>query len=125
MMKEWRAAWMPASDSAGAQIQVPSMAMITGKELVINRVQSPDDGWIVIHAVSGANGEAGEVLGSAPVKAGVSTDVLIELSNVAPELVAMLHVDKGALGVFEFPGADAPLMVDGKPVATAFATMAH
>ncbi len=125
MMKDWRAEWMPAVASTGALIQVPSMAMVMGKELVINRVQSPGDGWIVIHAASGANGEPGDVLGSAPVKAGVSTDVLVKVSSVAPELVAMLHVDKGALGVFEFPGVDEPLLVDGKPVVSVFATMAH
>ncbi len=125
LMKEWRATWMPAAASSGPMIQVPSMAMVMGKELVINRVQSPGDGWIVIHSASGANGEAGAVLGFAPVKAGVGNDVVVELSDVAPELVAMLHVDKGAVGVFEFPGADEPLLVDGKPVVSPFATMVH
>lgn len=125
VMKEWRSAWMPAPASASALIQVPSMAMIMGNELVINRVQSPGNGWIVIHAMSGANGELGAVLGSVPVKAGISTDIVVELSEVAPELIAMLHVDKGAIGVFEFPGADEPLLIDGKQVITPFATMLH
>jgi hypothetical protein len=37
----------------------------------------------------------------------------------------MLHLDKGSAGKFEFPGDDAPLMIDGKMVTTIFATMAH
>jgi hypothetical protein len=40
-------------------------------------------------------------------------------------MIAMLHVDKGVAGQYEFPGDDAPLMIDGKPVTAAFATMAH
>jgi hypothetical protein len=40
-------------------------------------------------------------------------------------MIAMLHVDKGAAGQYEFPGEDVPLMIDGEPVIATFSTMAH
>ena len=32
----------------------------------------------------------------------------------------MLHIDEGVVGTYEFPGADGPALVDGKPVTPPF-----
>jgi uncharacterized protein (DUF305 family) len=125
-MRAWRAEWSgsaAAAAQAEALIQAPSMAMIMGSDLVIDLVKSPEAGWLVIHAANGD--EAGEVLGYMAVPAGESKAVQVKVSSIPPKMIAMLHVDKGVAGQYEFPGDDAPLMIDGKPVTAAFATMAH
>jgi len=46
--------------------------------------------------------------------------VTIETENATPVLYAMLHVDEGEEGVFEFPGPDVPVLLNGSPVQQAF-----
>ena len=67
----------------------------------------------------------GDILGYTAVSAGKSTNVVVKVSAIPAKMIAMLHVDKGSAGKFEFPGDDAPLMIDGKMVSAAFSTMAH
>jgi uncharacterized protein (DUF305 family) len=125
-MRAWRAEWSgsaAAAAQAEAVIQAPAMAMIMGSDLVIDLVKSPEAGWLVIHAANGD--EAGEVLGHAAVPAGETKAVKVKVSGIPAKMIAMLHVDKGVAGEYEFPGEDAPLMIDGKPVTATFATMAH
>lgn len=125
-MRAWRAEWSGSAAAAAqtdAVIQAPSMAMVMGNDLVIDLVKSPAAGWLVIHAANGDT--AGDVLGYAAVPAGESKAVKVTVSAVPSKMIAMLHVDKGAAGQYEFPGDDAPLMIDGKPVTAAFDTMAH
>lgn len=125
-MRAWRAAWSgsaAAAAQAEAVIQAPATAMIMGRDLVIDLVKSPEAGWLVIHAANGD--QAGEVLGYTAVPAGESKAVAVTVSAIPPKMIAMLHVDRGVAGQYEFPGDDAPLVIDGKPVTAAFATMAH
>lgn len=125
-MKAWRAEWTgsaAATASSSAVIQASAMAMVMGDEVVIDLVKSPQAGWVVIHATNGD--KAGDVLGYAAVPAGEAQAVKVKLSKVEPDMIAMLHVDKGTAGTYEFPGADEPLLMDGKPVMAAFGTMAH
>ena len=64
--------------------------------------------FVVIHI--DANGQPGEVIGSAALKAGENKDVsvAVDAKKLTPKVYAMLHVDKGVVGVYEFPGADVP-----------------
>lgn len=91
-----------------------------GGNLVIAEVISDGPGWIVIHADGG--GSPGPVLGYSAVSDGANKDVsvMIDDSEATPVLFAMLHVDAGALGTYEFPGADGPVKVDGQMVSPAF-----
>jgi len=93
---------------------------VDGGKVTIAEVDSSAAGWLVIHADN--NGSPGTVLGYTAVKTGVNKDVVVTLddSEATPVLYAMLHLDAGQAGVYEFPGADAPVMVDGAMVSPAF-----
>lgn len=77
-------------------------------------------GWIVIHADAG--GKPGPVIGSAPLTEGVNSNVVVDIDSDAatPILHAMLHVDDGAVGTFEFPGPDGPVKIDDAIVMARF-----
>ncbi|RME54457.1 MAG: LPXTG cell wall anchor domain-containing protein, partial [Caldilineae bacterium] len=83
-------------------------------------VVAAQDGWMVIHAQK--DGGIGPVIGHAPVSAGTNTDVVVTIdADAATEtLYAMLHIDAGEMGTYEFPGPDGPVVVDGAPLAPAF-----
>ncbi len=77
--------------------------------VVVEEVVSVGPGFIVIHADD--NGAPGEVLGNTAVTDGTNADVAVTLSrDVVHEetLYAMLHVDEGTVGEYEFPGPDGP-----------------
>ncbi|MCP1716220.1 glucose/arabinose dehydrogenase/plastocyanin [Methanocalculus alkaliphilus] len=90
----------------------------------IDQVISAGPGWIVIHAEE--NGTPGPVIGYAPVEDGVSEDLMvtIDLRDATETLFAMLHIDAGVIGVYEFPGEDVPVFVDGEMVVEPFAIIA-
>ncbi len=77
--------------------------------VTIDGVTAADAGWIVIHA--DADGAPGPVIGQAPVIVGFNPEVAVEidLSAATPTLYAMLHLDAGSQGTYEFPGDDAPV----------------
>lgn len=81
--------------------------------VTIEHVSLVESGWLVIH--KDARGSPGAVLGFAQVAVGNNPDlpVLIDFSAATPTLFAMVHVDAGALGEYEFPGPDVPLRVEG------------
>ncbi|RME66489.1 MAG: hypothetical protein D6790_00070, partial [Caldilineae bacterium] len=88
--------------------------------VTIAEVVAAQDGWLVIHAQK--DGGIGPVIGHAPVTAGTNTDVVVTIdTDAATEtLYAMLHIDAGEMGTYEFPGPDGPVVVDGAPLAPAF-----
>ncbi len=91
--------------------------------VVITGVNMFDDGWVVIHATK-SDGTPGVVIGHAPVKKGGDTHIAVKIdpTKATPQLIAMAHEDNGAVGVYEFPGADKPLSVDGSIVMEPFMT---
>jgi hypothetical protein len=81
--------------------------------------------WIAVHADN--NGQPGAVLGSAAVEAGTNPEIVVELSGggVSPVLWAVLHVDDGAVGTFEYDaqsGLDAILAINGIIAQSPFVT---
>jgi hypothetical protein len=86
----------------------------------IEEVLSNGPGWLVIHADS--KGAPGPVIGYAAAPDGLSLNlaVKIDVKKATPTLYAMLHTDAGKVGTYEFPGADVPVMVDGKMVSPPF-----
>jgi LPXTG-motif cell wall-anchored protein len=87
---------------------------IVNSSIKVASITATVDGWIVAHLDE--NGGPGKVLGQTAVKAGDSKDVAIKLSEDVPaggKLWPMLHIDAGVIGTYEFPGADAPVIVDG------------
>lgn len=89
-------------------------------ELTVSRVVSEGPGWLVIHADVG--GEPGAVLGFAPVKDGANWNLAVKIDSAraTSRLWAMLHVDAGEVGAYEFPGPDMPVSMEGKVVMRAF-----
>lgn len=125
----------PARDSADAVVVTPfalgglpddavsvvSQLASEDNTVVVPAVRAAADGWIVIHA--DANGAPGPVAGFAPVAAGANHQIAVELDPaVATEtLHAMLHVDAGVAGEYEFPGDDGPVQdADGNVVMLPF-----
>ncbi len=93
---------------------------ITNGELTITEVLSNGPGWLVIHADS--KGASGPVIGYSAVPDGVTLKmpVRIDARKATGSLYAMLHVDAGKAGTFEFPGADVPVAGDPKTVSPSF-----
>ncbi len=91
-----------------------------GSSVVVARVVSKGPGWIAIH--NQQNGALGPAIGHAAVKDGENANVVVPLdkSQATPVMYAMLHVDTGQVGVYEFPGPDVPAMLNGQMLAPPF-----
>jgi plastocyanin len=97
----------PEATEGGGSLSVVDQEVMDGA-VTVPVVSSATDGWMVIHADAG--GGPGPVIGFTPVTAGDNADVLvtIDLAGATETLHAMLHVDEGTAGAYEFPGADVP-----------------
>jgi hypothetical protein len=93
-------------------------------------VNAAEDGWIVIHAsnAEGNGPQVPEIIGKAPVEAGMNADVQISLKKdaqvaVGDQLYPMLHYDTGEIGSYEFDGQnglDLPVTFGGNIVLSSF-----
>ncbi len=124
---------VPAKDANGSvvtppfQVTIPNAVTVVDQDLVegtavsIATVTSSGPGWLVIHAQ--ADGGPGPVIGYTPVAAGANTDVMVEIdtAQATETLYAMLHVDAGTAGTYEFPGDDVPAKdAEGSVVTPSF-----
>ena len=84
-------------------VQVDDGGVVDGA-VIIAKATVEGPAWVVIHADDGGN--PGPVIGHAPLAAGENLQVVVEIDRAAstPVLHAMLHVDAGETGVYEFPG---------------------
>lgn len=84
----------------------------SGGTVTIEKVVSDQPGWLVIHITR--NGAPGPVIGQTPVSEGSNSnvEVAIDLNQATQHLFAMLHLDAGTEGEYEFPGDDVPIFVD-------------
>jgi len=100
-------------------VQVAGTGIVDGSVTIVQAtVVGP--GWVVIHA--DADGTPGPVIGHAPLTDGVNENVVvtIDMEAATPILHAMLHVDAGTVGVYEFPGPDAPVKIGDAIVMARF-----
>jgi plastocyanin len=107
------AAAAPAMAEPSGTVDAADQAIANGGITVAN-VTAGQDGWIVAHLDEG--GKPGKVIGHTAVKTGDNKNVVIALSEDVPaggKLWPMLHIDAGAIGTYEFPGPDAPVIVGG------------
>jgi hypothetical protein len=88
--------------------------------LTIASVTSPGPGWLVIHAQF--EGQVGQILGYTAVDSGQNENLTVTIDplRASPTLVAMLHVDAGTEGEYEFPGPDEPLQEQESVVSSSF-----
>jgi hypothetical protein len=104
--------------SGGSSVEKPGIAVsnqeISSSTITLDRVAAAHDGWVVLHRV-GADGRAiaDQVVGVAPVKAGVNRNVTVQITsalNAGDMIAPLLHVDAGTIGTYEYPnGPDAPI----------------
>ena len=83
--------------------------------LVAEEVTLPGPGWLVIYRT--VDGEAEEIIGRQPLAAGVhqQVEVTVDTQQATENLIAGVHMDAGAEGVFDYPGEDEPY--PGEPEA--------
>jgi len=111
------AAAAPAAAPAAADAVDVSDQAVKNGSITVTNVSASVDGWIVAHLDEG--GKPGKVIGHTAVKAGANKNVAIKLDEAVPaggKLWPMLHIDAGVIGTYEFPGADAPVVVNGNVV---------
>jgi len=101
------------------RIQVTNQSALDGT-VTITYVDALEQGWLAINADK--EGAPGIVIGYSPVAPGVNMNVVVtlDLLHATPRLWAILHVDRGQVGTWEFPGPDVPVQVDGKTVMSSF-----
>jgi len=80
--------------------------LLDGKTVSIGKIIAQQDGWIAIHT----SADGLPVIGQAPIKAGINEDVTVDIdaSKATDRMTAMIHIDAGKVGTYEFPGPDAP-----------------
>lgn len=102
-------------------LSIASQTVDENGRITITAVTATEPGWVVVHAVR--NGEVAEVLGFTAVAVGNSQDVTVQIDplQATDTLAAVLHVDKGFAGEFEFPGADVPITGGNGSVSGEFA----
>ncbi len=110
----------PAPETAPVTnaVSVENQVLGAGGSVTIPSVTADTPGWLVIHAQ--ADGKPGPVLGHAAVAAGENKDVVVEIDSAAATgtVYAMLHVDAGTVGTYEFPGDDVPALGANGSVVT-------
>ena len=93
-------------------------------QITIKKVATSRDGWISIHK-SKADGtiQQPDSIGEARVDSGDSEDVVVDLWEapaVGDKLWALLHIDAGERGTYEYPGKDAPVQKNGNTMVRSF-----
>jgi predicted lipoprotein with Yx(FWY)xxD motif len=113
-----------ATDSGSNSVVTPSVTVndqaSDGTSVTVADVVSAGPGWMVIHRQD--SGGVGPPIGYTALKEGDNKDVVVKIDpgKATPEMYAMLHVDAGTVGAYEFPGPDAPVMANGQMLSPAF-----
>jgi predicted lipoprotein with Yx(FWY)xxD motif len=91
-----------------------------GTSVVVADAVSAGPGWMVIHAQ--ANGNIGDPIGETQLNSGDNKNIVVKIdpTKATPVLYAMLHVDAGTVGKYEFPGPDVPVMLNGQMLSPGF-----
>lgn len=104
----------------GEQAVVANDQSSDGSSVIVADVVSKGPGWIAIH--NQQDGNLGPAIGHAQVNDGDNKDITVPIdpAQATPVLYAMLHVDAGTVGTYEFPGPDVPAMLNGQMLAPEF-----
>lgn len=88
--------------------------------IVVSEVTAVEPGWLVIYGDEA--GSPGQVLGYSAVQEGQNQDITIEIDPLAATetLHALLHIDAGESGVFDFPGPDNPTQAESETIGAMF-----
>ena len=110
----------PAPDKLSLRV-IAEDQPIRGGSVRVSEVMSDAPGWLGVHIYT-PDGKIGSAIGSALIEAGVTRDVIVRIDHrrATGVMNAMLHYDGGKVGVWEFPGPDAPAMVGDEMVMMDF-----
>lgn len=120
------AATLTATSAFAQDISVKGMDQdVSAGTVTATEINAASNGWLVVHRTDDA-GKPGPVVGHAPLKAGMNTEVVAILTEpVKPgeKLMLMVHGEDGGMqtGIFEYTlGAkeDGPVRVDGNLVTS-------
>lgn len=116
-------AGLSAQEMMAPSVEVADQSVLNGT-VTIASAYSAGPGFMVIHVDNA--GSIGPVIGYRWLSPGANYNVAVSIdaSAATSTLYAMLHVDDGEVGVYEFgtvEGADAPVVIDGAPVSPPFA----
>jgi len=107
---------------AGVMASIAVNDQISGNgNVTIQQVTIPEQGFLVIQQE--LLGVPGPIIGQVSVPAGTTENVVVPLTvEAAPDsqLFASLYRDAGQPGVFEFPGADTPIVTNNQSVVESF-----
>ncbi|PZO56427.1 MAG: hypothetical protein DCF15_08695 [Phormidesmis priestleyi] len=96
----------------------------TAGQIIVAEVSTARDGWISIHKSNVDGGiQLPDSIGQARVNSGDSEKVVIDLWDAPYEgekLWALLHVDAGDRGTYEFPEKDLAVRKNGEMMARSF-----
>lgn len=103
-----------------AAISISAQSLGPDNQVVVDKASIGDDGWMTIHEKQ--NGQPGPTIGYTSMLKGEAKNikVTIDKTNLTPTLIAMLHYDRGEKGVYEFPGADGPVILDQQVIMQEF-----
>ena len=100
-------------------VNAQNQAIVHGT-VTVHEVQSPGPGWVVVYRSD--NGVVGELIGFTPVPVGRSQAIIVPVnaSRATPVMYVILHRDLGTPRLFEYPGADDPVVVNGVVIMDQF-----
>ncbi|HBB03072.1 MAG: hypothetical protein US89_C0001G0037 [Candidatus Peregrinibacteria bacterium GW2011_GWF2_38_29] len=106
-----------------AEVEIADQSISNGK-VIIDKASIPEKGWVAVHELGKetfAGYEPGKVLGWAAIEgANANVEVAIAPSS-SQRIIIVIHPDKGQIGTFEFPGADAEVYTENdKRIMTIF-----
>jgi len=120
------AAAASAQTGGGNQIVIRAQETNSG-QIVVDTVIAAQAGWLAIYTDTSVN--TLYLVGWVPIHAGTNTGLKVDVNNdvVEPyaELWAVLHVDRGEIGLMELPRIDGPAQNNGQIVMAGFATQAR
>lgn len=101
-------------------IQLSTQSIAEGT-VTVDNLYTTQPSWLVIYN-SDESGMPNEVIGNLALTPGLFSNVSVPISSTSSNVLwAILHVDEGEVGKFEFPdGADLPLLVNNQIIATSF-----
>jgi hypothetical protein len=106
-------------EAAAATTQTPGPALINdisvddqavkSGSVLVNMVDAMKPGWVAIF--TDKNDQPDVLLGYTAVPAGSSADikVTVDTAKATDKMIAILLIDAGKIGTFEYPGADEPV----------------
>ena len=91
-------------------------------QIMVDSVTAAQDGWLLVYTDTLLSPSS--MVGWVPIHKGLNTNLKVDINRELVEpyatLWAVLHVDRGVIGLLEPPVIDGPVQQDGKTVVVAF-----